>query len=550
MTTSSSLAVVTLTMRSLTELAVIIVLLTSVSESQQLGCKPMTTVYNELVGSGHSANIPESRSSVESGQTCGATENKSCCSRSMEISFIDLLRSLLNTTRAQAKSFSHLLKVMGETKERNLGTLEQHLRITLLNSTRTHCHGIRTMRSSVYYLFSGVVELYRGTITSLLEYVVTFFYSIANQYLGLDSTGWSSAGMSGYGFKVCVANWGHTGRFTQNDSSLIRIACCLDKFVLLSERIAVSLFNLSDVMADVKSNLIRHSCRHCKDAFVQNMLCHRCTGDPTMGSCPSACTDVIHRCFPNMTAVNDAWNDVLDSIEEVVNETRSSPNICSCMSVLDLSLEVVCKAGATRKSSAQRARKGKASDSGSLIRRMVENCSGSGLTDGDDHGIADFLSQVTVSSRYNILSPCSCLGRDGNGEALDIYDLEFLRGFRDIMMPRSGIFRDFCKLPNSSEAVLVSYDSSCTCWNGSEVINVEQDKDQDYSNSQDFATHTECLDNTYQKKKQSLYKTCCTKPEEGIISTLKNIAKRNREFLCREQDYIATNSYCKQCKSE
>ena len=221
------------------------------------------------------------------------------------------------------------------------------------------------MKIAIHSLFSGVFELYSGITTSLLKDVVTFFYRIAIRYLQPPFM----PGVNDYGFKLCVANWGHHGRFTQNSSNLIRIACCLDKFVLLSKRIAVSLFALSSIMANMKSDLLRHSCPRCKEAFVEKMLCHRCTGQPTVGSCPSVCTDVIYRCFPGMVALNDAWNDVLDSVDELINETGSFPDICSCMSALESSLEVVCKTGAPRKSPIRHARTRQDSDR-SLIRRV------------------------------------------------------------------------------------------------------------------------------------------------------------------------------------
>ena len=206
---------------------------------------------------------------------------------------------------------------------------------------------------------------------------------------------------------------------------------------------------------------------------------------------------------------------------------------------------------------------------------MVERCSDSNLTNGTDNGIADFLSHLDVSSvhrhnvsgtqanatvrglgdaegeQYNMRSPSSCLGNEtsGSGDMLEVYNHE-LRRLRDIMLPQGEIFTGFCKSPNSSQVVLVSHDTSGTCWNGIDVINVNQDKHKDYSNSsQALASQAECQDGTYQGKKHSLYRTCCTKPEQAIIRTLKNIADRNRAFLCQNQDSFATSPYCEQCRS-
>ena len=190
-------------------------------------------------------------------------------------------------------------------------------------------------------------NVYNGQTRTTFPDVVTFYYRLSVRILERARSSLSPrdapelSRAEDFNFKLCVANWGHHRHFTQNNSNLMGIACCLDKFILLSKRIADSLFALSRVITDVKSYLL-HSCPRCKEAFAENMLCHRCTGHPTVGSCPSLCTDVIYKCFPGLMALNDSWNDALDSVDELISETNSFPGICSCMNALHSSLEIAC----------------------------------------------------------------------------------------------------------------------------------------------------------------------------------------------------------------
>ena len=205
------------------------------------------------------------------------------------------------------------------------------------------------MLKSLEELFRDVFPVYEGMIPSMDDAVVTFFYSLSTQYIqqSIDGSRLSLKdaptldALSDYNMKLCIANWGHHRHFTQNNSNLMSIACCMDTFILLSKRIALTLSKLSATMSEVKSNLLR-VCPSCKVAFVRNMFCHRCNNHPTVGACPSQCTRVVQECFPGLTKLNDAWNDVLDSVEELIDALGNSRGICSCMNSIESAVEAYC----------------------------------------------------------------------------------------------------------------------------------------------------------------------------------------------------------------
>lgn len=210
-----------------------------------------------------------------------------------------------------------------------------------------NCNDRTSVTKAVEKLFHSVLPVYEGSRTSMRDAVVTFFYRLSVHYIQSTVgtlTPLSAPELTGqrdYNFKLCVANWGHHRHFRQNNSNLMAIACCLDKFILLSKRIADSLFSLSTIVAEVKSNLM-HICPPCKTAFLQNMICHRCNRYPMLDSCPSQATDLVHKCFPGVVALNCAWNEVLDSIDELIKATSSFNGICSCMTSLQTSLKAYC----------------------------------------------------------------------------------------------------------------------------------------------------------------------------------------------------------------
>ena len=237
-----------------------------------------------------------------------------------------------------------------------LGKLQLSFEMAFFHSTDSSCRDRRPVQKAIQEMFSSVLDLYNGKTSSFLRDLVKFFYSLLVQFLqqvfGRLSviTAPELSADEDYNFMLCVANSGHHLLFKQNNNSNLEdIACCLDKFVLLSRRIADSLFDLSAAMLGVKSNLL-HMCPLCKEAFLENMLCHRCTGHPTVASCPSLCKDVICNCFPGIVALNDAWNEVLDSVDALRDETGSFPGICYCMNALESSVNVVCGAGPTSSS--------------------------------------------------------------------------------------------------------------------------------------------------------------------------------------------------------
>ena len=125
------------------------------------------------------------------------------------------------------------------------------------------------------------------------------------------------------------------------------------------------------------------------------------------------------------------------------------------------------------------------------------------------------------------LSPLSCLGLEKTSEGkkqLAINDHE-LDSLRNITLPQGGIFANFCK------SDLVSHDANHTCWNGIKVIDVEQDIWSGYCNSsQELASQTECK-SAADLNKHTLLQTCCTKPEQKIMTSLKEIADRNWALL-------------------
>jgi hypothetical protein len=231
-----------------------------------------------------------------------------------------------------------------------LGNLQLDFEVALFNAIDSSCPDRRTVQAAIKELFYRTIFLYNGMIPGILPSVVTFFYRLTVHYIqqvcsiSLSATTPPELSRSrDDNFLLCIATWGHHLLFEQDNCSLEDIACCLNKFVLLSRRVADSLLALSRAMDNVKSGLI-DTCPRCKESFLENMLCHRCTGNSSVASCPSLCKNVVCNCFPDMGPLNDEWNKVLDSISDLINETNRFPNISHCMNSIYWSLEALCAA--------------------------------------------------------------------------------------------------------------------------------------------------------------------------------------------------------------
>jgi hypothetical protein len=561
------------TMKSLTGVvAVIGLLVCSTSAHSVSSCSTMSEVFRELVGTGSPTDLPNAPFAEKAGSTCGSPTELTCCSKSMKTSFNHLLRSMLNATKVRARQFYKLLKRQGQTKESNLANLQEKIRVILSSGSHGNCH------SHIWSLLDGVLAIYNGKTNTTFPYIVSFYYHLAVRILeqiqpiaSLSAQGAPElSGPDDFNFKLCIANWGHHRHFTQNNSNLMGIACCLDKFILLSKGIADALFALSRIIEDVRSSLL-HSCPRCKEAFSENMFCHRCTGKPTIGSCPSLSTDFIYRCVPGLVSLNDSWNDALDTVDELISKTNSFPGICSCVSALRSSLEIGCPI--ISQTPVQHARREELSSTRSVIQTLVNDCSDPRLTYGaGKHNIRSFLMRFNIQydrlskvqtptterddlmgSRYNLPSPSSCWGLESELDSEERFAASIRRrhNLSDIMLPQGGLFGDFFNLPNSSHGLLVSRDCKGQCWNGTNVIDVHQDIQRSWTNydhsSRALANRASCK-KTGDQNRETFRRTCCSHPEKAILEKLKSIANENRALLCQNQNHNST-AFCRECGS-
>lgn len=106
---------------------------------------------------------------------------------------------------------------------------------------------------------------------------------------------------------------------------------------------------------------------------------------------------------------------------------------------------------------------------------------------------------------------------------------EGLDQLRDILLPcaHGGIFENFCK------SDLVSHDANDTCWNGTLVVDVNQDTISGNCNtSHELASQTECK-SFADSNKAKQYLTCCTNPQQSIMTSLNETAAKNWAFISK-----------------